>query len=515
MECPKGDSSAEHRADRTGVVAFLVALASLIWLIIRSGPKPSRLAYPCQQAALATSSVLLPASLLLAVHQLARLFHRKFRPGLQRSLGITVLVLLLVGGVSSNSGRWAPAEVPLGPVGRVFTDSVGRDFFGAIPAAESLPSPHRVVSVRDPQATSWDFSCTGTGPCAVYYGDDVYVNQDAVDRMVAEGLTRLTGASTVADAWQVLIPDYTTGRTVAVKLNFNDSIMGGGTSGYGDNDAYVDALPQIVNSLVEGLLSFGFVENEIWLVDASRYITDRFRSRIHYPGVRYFDHHGNGVDVEVATFTQGVNVDFSASGYPGSHTVTDVLVDADYVINLPIMKRHGGAGITLGIKNHLGSIDGFYTGGHAMHDYFYLSGSSYASDRNPMVDINTNPTIRDKTVLVLGDALYGAWPDNNEPPSRWSSFDYDSPNMLFFGVDPVATDSVMHDWLRRQGSFNSAATDVLLVAAAAGLGVYEHWNNNDDREYQVIDYVEVDLAAALFTDDFEDGTTSRWSATFP
>jgi hypothetical protein len=257
------------------------------------------------------------------------------------------------------------------------------------------------------------------------------------------------------------------------------------------------------------------VENEIWLVDASRYITDRFRSRIHYPGVRYFDHHGNGVDVEVATFTQGVNVDFSASGYPGSHTVTDVLVDADYVINLPIMKRHGGAGITLGIKNHLGSIDGFYTGGHAMHDYFYLSGSSYASDRNPMVDINTNPTIRDKTVLVLGDALYGAWPDNNEPPSRWSSFDYDSPNMLFFGVDPVATDSVMHDWLRRQGSFNSAATDVLLVAAAAGLGVYEHWNNNDDREYQVIDYVEVDLAAALFTDDFEDGTTSRWSATFP
>lgn len=505
----------DHRIRGLGFNAVLVAVASLFWLLIRSGAKPSRLAYPCQQAALANSTALLTAGMLLLAHRLARIFHRSLRTRIQRALGVFFIVLALVGSVGSAPGRWRRSAGAAGPVGLLQTDARGRDVFLTAPAAMQLPSAHRVVSVRDPLATSWDFSCTGSGPCPVYYGDDEYVDQAVVDRMVAEGLERLTGATTVAAAWQVLMPDFVPGRTVAVKLNFNDSIMGGGASGYGDNDAYVDALPQVVNSLVEGLKSFGFLEDEIWLFDASRYLTDRFRSGIHYSGVRYVDRNGNGADVEAATFVQGVGVDFTASGYPGSHTIADVLVEADYIVNMPIMKRHGGAGITLGLKNHLGSIDGFYSGGHAMHDYFYLSGSHYDPAVNPMVDINMSPSIRDKTVLVVGDALYGAWPDNNEPPSRWSSFGDDSPNMLFFGVDPVATDSVMDDWLRREGGFSTAADDVLAVAAASGLGVYEHWNNGDDREYQVIDYVEIDLGGALFADGFEDGTTWEWSATSP
>lgn len=511
MQRSREGSSADHRARHIGIAAFLLALASLLWLIVRTGTKPSRLAYPCQQAALAHSSAILAGGMMLALHRLARIFHRSLRTRIHRSLGVAVLVVLLAGSVGSTRDGLRPDEMSVGPMGLVLADAWGGDVFSTTPVAMSLPSPHRVVSVQDPRATSWDFSCTGSGSCPAYYGDDAYVDQATVDLMVSEGLQRLTGASSVTAAWQVLMPDWVSGRTIAVKLNFNDSIMGGGTTGYGDDDAFVDALPQIVNSLVDGLLAFGFTESEIWLYDASRYVTDRFRSRVHHTGVRTFDHHGNGADVELATFDQGVNVDFSASGYPGSHTIADVLVNADYLVNIPIMKRHGGAGVTLGMKNHLGSINGFYSGGHSMHDYFYLYGSHYSPSVNPMVDINASPAIRDKTVLILGDALYGAWPDNNEPPSRWSSFGNDSPNMLFFGVDPVATDSVMDDWLRREGSFSAAADDILAVAATAGLGVSEHWNNPDDREYQVIDYIEINLDGTLFADGFENGTTSGWS----
>ena len=42
---------------------------------------------------------------------------------------------------------------------------------------------------------------------------------------------------------------------------------------------------------------------------------------------------------------------------PPATRVTDLLVAARYLINMPIMKRHGFAGVSLAFKNHFGSID--------------------------------------------------------------------------------------------------------------------------------------------------------------
>lgn len=88
-------------------------------------------------------------------------------------------------------------------------------------------------------------SCTGSGACPKYYGDASFVAQEVVDRMLANGLRRLTGTKTIAAAWAALLHEYKSGEIVAIKVNFNDTIFGGGTVGYLDNDAYVDALPQV------------------------------------------------------------------------------------------------------------------------------------------------------------------------------------------------------------------------------------------------------------------------------
>jgi len=148
--------------------------------------------------------------------------------------------------------------------------------------------------------------------------------------------------------------------------------------------------------------------------------------------------------------------------------------------------------ISLSLKNHLGTINGFYSGGHNMHDLFDIDHDNYVSTSNPIIDINKNPHIKNKTILIVGDGLFGTWPDNNEPPATWVSFNQDSPNILFFGVDPIATDSVMYDYLTREGSFDPKSEDVLILGAQAGLGVHERWNNNNDKEYTAIDYVEID-----------------------
>jgi hypothetical protein len=72
------------------------------------------------------------------------------------------------------------------------------------------------------------------------------------------------------------------------------------------------------------------------------------------------------------------------------------LMQTSYLINMPIMKKHRVAGVWSSFKHHFGSIDG------CDQDPSYLPGYS------GLVDIYRNPLINGKTVLLMGDGLYGA-----------------------------------------------------------------------------------------------------------
>ncbi|MBN2518519.1 MAG: DUF362 domain-containing protein, partial [Candidatus Altiarchaeota archaeon] len=491
---------------------FFATLASLFWLLYRTGTKPSRITYPCQQAAAFQVSTTLYLIPFLYVHRIRHFLKYKFDFQLLAKYTFVTLFIFGIVVVGSNiydgweAAREAAIEkehASIGPIGKIIAGSSGA-VFATIPHAMALPSPHRVVSVQDRDATSWDFSCTSTGACPTYYGDEEYIDQNIVYQMFDKGIMELTGAATPEAAWRMILPDYIPGKKIAIKVNFNDAVVGGGTAGYGDNDAYVDALPQPINGVVRGLKSIGVREEDIQVFDTSRYITDRFRAGIKYPGIEYFDRYGNGADVQPGGFSStdpSAFVDFSDSGYPTARRLTDVLVNADYVINMPIMKGHGNALITLSFKNHFGSLDGGPYGlSQGMHDYFYPGGAYFSTTKNPLVDISNNPNIRDKTILIVGDALYGARDGNNEPPKRWRVFGEDSPNMLLFSVDPVAIDSVMYDYLEWECIYSKVNGQwVLHVAADKGLGVHEHWNNDNDRDYSQIDYVEIDLDSETCT----------------
>ena len=51
----------------------LVGIGSLIWFLIRTGIKPSRAVYPCQQASLASASLYLFPAILPLAHKLVRI----------------------------------------------------------------------------------------------------------------------------------------------------------------------------------------------------------------------------------------------------------------------------------------------------------------------------------------------------------------------------------------------------------------------------------------------------------
>jgi len=51
---------------------LFIGIASLIWLLYRSGTKPSRARYPCQQACMINVSVYLSPAILPLAHRLIR-----------------------------------------------------------------------------------------------------------------------------------------------------------------------------------------------------------------------------------------------------------------------------------------------------------------------------------------------------------------------------------------------------------------------------------------------------------
>ncbi len=355
----------------------------------------------------------------------------------------------------------------------------------------------RVVHVHDTDATAWD----GSG----WYGNAV--NQTVVGGMLQQGLQDLTGKSAWADIWndlfsQVQPSGYQVGQKIAIKVNFNNS-----SQGCDDSDNVIDALPQPVNALVAGLVGAGVDQNDIWIYDATvsgRIIPDRFRTPIlsSYSAVQFY---GSDACTGVNPVSHGghpsLTVQFNdPSGNLSDRLLTDILYNATYLINMPIIKRHGIHPVTLGFKNHFGSLNNIIRAGNDdLHSYISPTNALYSPTYSPMVDIFQNPNIKDKTILTVGDALYGAFGATFEPPTSWNSFG-DAPNSLLFAKDAVAIDCVMIDLLVAEGWVGDNAYHYLFVAQDAGLGTCEGtldnpggdpWQTPYGSGYSKIDYRRV------------------------
>ncbi len=347
---------------------------------------------------------------------------------------------------------------------------------GARPSAPAAPTaaPPRVVHVFNPYATSWDYA---TG----WYGD--HVSQAEVDRMVDEGLMSLTGTSSPAAAWQALIPGYVPGERVAIKVNLNNATVA-------DADNYIDALIEPVNRIIGGLTEMGVAESDIWVFDAARAIPDRFRAGCDYPQVNF-----SGRGVNDRGFSLAERVVFAPpAGVPAvpEQCISQVLVDAHYLVNMPIMKKHSHAHVTLSFKNHFGTIEQCAE----VHPPVFPESATYTPDYNALVDIYRHPQFVGKTVLTVGDGLFASRYTQSSPPAPWITFGSRAPNSLFFSRDPVAIDCVMYDFLEAEAGVLPGADDYLVLAAQAGLGVFEHRAPGaTDRAgwYSLIDYVYRDL----------------------
>lgn len=353
------------------------------------------------------------------------------------------------------------------------------------PTTPPPPTGARVIHVRHTSVTNW------AGTPYAYWN---YVSQAKVNLMVEQGLKSLTGQTSLLNAWQILLPNYVQGQGIAIKVNFNNAMQ----MACGNETGQINALPQVINAVISGLKARGVAETDIKVYDGvNRIFPVYFINAIHtlYPNVQLF--HACADDAHKVTYTStnpSATVQFSPpSGvpYPASQKIADVLVNATYLINIPIMKNHSCAGITLGFKNHFGTISN--PGG--VHSHIFLNdacGGGFYSNYSPLVDIYKNLNIRNKTILTIGDGIFGCLGTEDGYPSFWTNTfgQGEFPKSLFFSRDPVAIDSVMADFLRAEYGYFNGSDKYLQFAQDAGLGTYERgdpWGSG----YTRIDYQKI------------------------
>jgi hypothetical protein len=97
------------------------------------------------------------------------------------------------------------------------------------------------------------------------------------------------------------------------------------------------------------------------------------------------------------------------------------------MVNIPTPKQHGGAGVSGALKNHYGSVN--------------RPAALHGNWCDPAIaELNAQPTVRDRTRLIVGAAL-------NVSPCDWNQPERE--NALLVSFDPVALDTVGRDILVR------------------------------------------------------------------
>jgi hypothetical protein len=489
-----------------------MGLLSLIWFLVRVGPKPSRAAYPCQRAAapLAGGFLVWVAGALASAP-----LYRKAKELWKRSrvmlacVCLVAVVILGIGVFQNFADRTALADEPVAnqPIG----------------AAKGL-YPGRVVWAHNPSATNWE------GPGQGHWWEDSHTNQAVADSMMSAAIQRLAGKNNDRNAWDALIKyfnqthghgraGYRKGEKVTIKVNLVGCIVGSNVDRTSYDLVrqvdYMNTSPQMILALLRQLVkAVGVNQQDISVGDPLSLFPNQYYDLLHgeFPNVNYLDHDG-GNATHPRTQVRPSSTPFYWSSRPAGKEqdfVPAPYAEAKYFINMADLKSHTSAGVTLCGKNHYGSLartppqKGYYDMHESLPQRTPGSGHYRA-----LVDLMGHAQVGGKTLVYFIDGLYAGVHPRESSPRKWftAPFNGNWTASLFASQDPVAIDSVGFDFLWTEWKdypHMSGADDYLHEAALANdppsgtfydpdhatnttrlasLGVHEHWNNPQDKQY--------------------------------
>ncbi len=281
-------------------------------------------------------------------------------------------------------------------------------FAGAKPAL-GIPGPYpgRVVAVSHP------------GP----FVSGAY-QAEPVQTMMRRGMTELTGAPGWVDAWRVF---FEPGDVVAIKV-----------SPVGGRRLCSDAL--VLNQVIDGLKQVGVKPGDIFVYSRYRrelvetgipgWVADGVRVAWASEAYDLVQHDIEGYDRE--TFLEIMlampGQDIREEQVRRSYVSRLLARQVNKVVNLPVLKHHDAAGVTIALKN---LSHGFVNNVERSHATKTMNATGVF-----IPSVVNLPVFREKVVLNIVDgvrALYNGGP-GARPEFIWQH------NTMYFGTDPVALD---------------------------------------------------------------------------
>jgi len=191
----------------------------------------------------------------------------------------------------------------------------------------------------------------------------------------------------------------------------------------------------VVAAIVNELVKMGVPNDKIIIWDAEAGAlgySEMWNVSMEFRGVRTA-----ATDKLEDPFDSNKTMDIQGNPAPLSRLLTGPA----HLINVPVLKNHFEAGITFALKNHVGSVGKdnksrqmlFHNPIDEKNPIHKATGRG-APIAERIALINTAPDIKNKTRLIVGDALFGVY---TRGPLGEPEFAY---NGLIVGTDPVATD---------------------------------------------------------------------------
>lgn len=512
------------------IIFIFSGLVSLLWVIIRVLPKPSRATYPCMKVTMPVAGAFITYLVSLAG---TFYFLRKTLVGLKKLNARIVLFSAIICLMMAAAGLYTnQSQASASPGSAVlFTDPLGPN--QPIGEAKGL-FPGRVVWIHDPNATRAD--------CIPHnFGDGYFLDkncdQNTVNAMVDEAVLQLTGKADLSVAWDNIFrhfnrmhqkgdTGYVEGEKVFIKIN---SVHAWNTNGsIPNNSSYgnVDASPQVVYAALDHLVNrAGVPQNMIYVGDTYTQMFDHCYNKWHadFPDVHYIVR-SPMAGREAVSRNNMDTIHYSDRGSVLGYNydeIVDQVSEADYLLNIPAMKGHRWAGVTFFAKNFFGVNN--RSGAPHLHPGLHRETEVDPPPRDDygmyrvFVDLMGSSELGGKVLLYLMDGLW-ATSEEHRPPVKFKTTPFNNhwSSSILASLDPVAIESVCLDILQKEFQESNtvvfperftfvqwnAVDDYLHQAASKdwwpgditydpdntglpleSLGVHEHWNDTSSMEY--------------------------------
>jgi len=509
----------------------LTGLIALIWILIRVIPKPSRINYPCIKTAVPFAANFI--FYLVALSASIAAFTRTKRPIIAGNYFFAAAFLSLGAGATFYTYQNINQEPVQFPTSFHASN---------LPVGEAKGIfPGRVVWIFNPRAVNQNCNPSSWGHSWFMPENN---NQPVIDSMLSTSLQLLTGKQSDTSAWSSVFmyhnkirgkgaAGYKKGEKIFIKINATSTWSGNfKTSDLSIvNNSYYgisETSPALIIALLRQLVyKAGADQKDIYIGDPMKHIYKHFFDQLkpEFPNIHYLDHDGYA-GREIAEKSQVAVIYFSdkgtvlkSGGTSGLPVYYDYLYkifnQAEYVLNVPMLKGHRYAGITMFAKNHFGS--------HTENDATHLhNGLVSPEPEKPtrtgyglyrvQVDLMGSNLLNEKNLFYLCDALWGTEYELAKPV-KWeiTPFNNRFSSSILLSFDPVAIESAGFDFLRSEfttarglttyaqmegvDDYLHQAADTtarpknifydpnLLEKQLPSLGVHEHWNNQTDKKY--------------------------------